>query len=130
MPQQRLTRILCLMGWMAFIGSAICHLSAQTAPDLSTVPPDLTIPALSEGEPAPGKRVRLVLNKDGPPVILYLPTDWVPEKSFPILVELPGNGNFRNAYGDSCTGLPEDCKLGYGFERRQGHDLAVFAVPE
>ena len=42
-------------------------------PDIQSVPPDLVVPALSEGTPAAGKRVRHGLNT------LCLPTDWKPD---------------------------------------------------
>lgn len=102
-----------------FIG--LCaDLAADPLPDISTVPTDLSIPEISDGPPAAGKRVRLELFKDTPPVILYLPDDWVPDKKFPMIVELAGNGNFQNEYGDTSTGLPEGSKLGYGLSGGKG----------
>jgi hypothetical protein len=95
-------------------------LSAAPLPDISTVPADLSIPELSDGSPGAGKRVRLELLEDTPPVILYLPTDWVPEKKFPVIVELAGNGNFKNDYGETSSGLPEGSKLGYGLSGGKG----------
>jgi len=56
-----------------------------------------------------------------PPVVLYLPTDWTPEKRFPVLVELAGNGNFRNGFGDVSTGRPEGSKLGFGLSGGAGY---------
>jgi hypothetical protein len=38
----------------------------------------------------------------------------------PVLVELTGNGGFTNAYGDVCSGLPEDAVLGYGLSSGRG----------
>jgi hypothetical protein len=82
--------------------------------------------------------VRLQLFANTPPVVLYLPADWTSEKKFPVIVELPGNGNFRNAFGDVSSGRPEDSKLGYGlsggrsfvwvcvpFLNRAGDDIAI-----
>ena len=46
--------------------------------------------------------MRLQLFEGTPPVILYLPADLSPERKFPVIVELPGNGNFKNAFGDLC----------------------------
>lgn len=31
-----------------------------------------------------------------------------------MFVELPGNGDYQDANGDRCSGLPEDCVMGYG----------------
>jgi hypothetical protein len=95
-------------------------LSAAPLPDISTVPADLSIPELSDGAPGAGKRARLELLEGAPPVILYLPTDWVPEKKFPVIVELAGNGNFKNDYGETSSGLPEGSKLGYGLSGGKG----------
>ena len=47
-------------------------------------------------------------------MVLYLPTDWTPEKRFPVIVEYAGNGNYQNKYGDVSTGRPEGSQLGYG----------------
>mgnify|MGYP003867963135 CR=1 FL=1 len=53
-------------------------------------------------------------------MVLYLPTDWSPEKKFPVIVEFAGNGNYRNAYGDVSTGRPEGSQLGYGLSGGAG----------
>ena len=95
-------------------------LHAEPLPDISSVQADLSVPELSDGPPGAGKRVRLELFKDTPPVILYLPTDWAPGKKFPVLIELAGNGNYKNSYGDTSSGLPEGSKLGYGLSGGEG----------
>ncbi|MBE2285240.1 MAG: hypothetical protein IAE77_17405 [Prosthecobacter sp.] len=89
-------------------------LVAAELPDIQTVPPDLVVPALSEGTPAAGKRVRLGLN------VLYLPTDWKADTKWPVIVELAGNGGYKNKYGDVSTGLPEGSNLGYGLSGGKG----------
>lgn len=89
-------------------------LVAAELPDIQSVPPDLVVPALSEGTPAAGKRVRLGLN------ILYLPTDWKADTKWPVIVELAGNGGYKNKYGDVSTGLPEGSNLGYGLSGGKG----------
>ncbi|MFZ9935817.1 MAG: hypothetical protein ACO3JG_02025 [Luteolibacter sp.] len=106
---------LCLATWL---GCAVVR--AETAPEMSTVPADLEIPEMSEGAPGPGKRVRLALFANTPAVVLHLPGDWTPERRFPVLIELAGNGNYRNAYGDVSTGRPEDSRLGYGLSGGRG----------
>lgn len=93
--------------------SAAC-LHAAELPDIRTVPADLEVPALSEGPPAPGKRVKQGLH------VLYLPTDWKPGVKMPVIVELAGNGNYKNQYGDVSEGVPEGSNLGYGFSGGKG----------
>ena len=107
--------------WVAaFLACACAALHAAPLPDISTVPADLSVPELSDGPPGAGKRVRLELFEGTPPVILYLPTDWVPDKKFPVIVELAGNGNYKNSFGDTSSGLPEGSKLGYGLSGGKG----------
>jgi hypothetical protein len=89
-------------------------LVAAELPDIQSVPPDLVVPALSENTPAAGKRVRHGLN------ILYLPTDWKADTKWPVIVELAGNGGYKNKYGDVSTGLPEGSNLGYGLSGGKG----------
>ena len=83
-------------------------------PDMRSVPADLEVPALSEGPPAAGKRVRQGLS------VLYLPTDWKAETKWPVIVELAGNGGYTNQFGDVSTGLPEGSNLGYGLSGGKG----------
>ncbi|MCX7008096.1 MAG: GDSL-type esterase/lipase family protein, partial [Kiritimatiellaeota bacterium] len=86
-------------------------------PDISSVPPDLTVPPLTEGAPAPGARVKHYLSEfKGTQLyhVLYLPTDWKPGARYPVIVEYAGNGGYTNKYGDISTGVPEGSKLGYG----------------
>jgi hypothetical protein len=92
-------------------------------PDISTVPRDLATPAMTAGQPAPCRRVRVT-----PPEYkgtevhhsLYLPTDWRRGRTYPVIVEYAGNGPYRNRFGDTCTGRPEDCNLGYGLSGGKG----------
>ncbi len=89
-------------------------LFAQELPDIHTIPADLEVPALSAGPPAAGKRVKVGLH------VLYLPTDWKPGVTMPVLVELAGNGGYTNKFGDVSTGLPEGSNLGYGLSAGRG----------
>ena len=93
---------------------------ASPVPDMAPVPADLKVPETGDGPPRAGKRVRFELFRGSPAAVVYLPGDWSPDRKFPVLVELPGNGNFRNRHGDVCTGLPEDCSLGYGLTGGKG----------
>lgn len=46
---------------------------------------------------------------------------WSPEKKWPVIVELPENGGYKDALGDECRGRPEDCLL--GFKMSGGHNF-------
>ncbi|MDI9396552.1 MAG: hypothetical protein QM531_01990 [Candidatus Pacebacteria bacterium] len=63
-------------------------------PDVLTIPADLENPVLADGKPAPGKAVLQSLPRYAGTEVthaLYLPTDWSPNKRFPVLVEYLGN---------------------------------------
>ena len=97
-----------------FLG-LVCRASA--APDIRSVAPDLIVPPLSEGAPAPGRRVKQTLpgwRSDAVYHVLHLPTDWSPDKKRPLIVEYAGNGRYQNRYGDVSTGRPEDSRMGFG----------------
>ena len=87
---------------------------AETAPDITPVPQDLTPPPVIAGEPAPGKRVLQALpayRNTSVRHALYLPTDWEKGRSYPVLVEYAGNSR-TVAGGQSC--------LGYGLSGGRG----------
>ncbi len=87
------------------------------ARDIRDVPEDLKVPGLSEGKPAPGRRVRLSLPEyEGTDVhhLLYLPSDWREGAKHPVIVEYAGNGPYHDSFGDSSDGSVEGSKLGYG----------------
>lgn len=105
--------------------SLACMLGASAAelPDIRTVLADLTVPALTEGAPAAGKRVKHTLPgaaSDRVYHVLYLPTDWKPGAKLPVLVEFAGNGGYSNQFGDISTGRPEGSNLGYGLSAGRG----------
>ena len=93
-------------------------------PDIRTVPPDLALPPTFETNPSPGIRMK---QKDREyrdtqvHHLLYLPTDWHPDRRYPVIVEYAGNGNYRNEYGDVSLGLPEGSNLGYGASGGRGY---------
>jgi acetyl esterase/lipase len=78
---------------------------------------DLTVPAVTNESPSPGARVRQ-FNKDyvGSKVYhtLYLPTDWHPDKKYPVIVEYAGN-KWRTSLG-----TVEGSSLGYGISGGTG----------
>ena len=84
---------------------------------------DLALPEVTQGDPAAGKRVAAVTLKwqrSEVRHVLYLPHDWRPGQVYPVLVEYPGNGGYRNDLGDVSDGTPESCMLGYGLSGGQG----------
>lgn len=101
--------------------------------DLSSIMPDLTVPVCQEGIPAAGARVaQTTAGWAGTAAhhSLYLPSDWKPGTKFPVLVEYPGNGNYRNKFGDVSTGRVEDGRLGYGISGGKGFIWVVMPFVE
>ncbi len=97
---------------LALASEAVC----AELPDLSSVPPDLILPAVSRTTPAPGLRIPAAApgwEATAVSHLLYLPTDWKPAAKFPVLVEWTGN-QYKGPTGDSCAGTPEGAKLGFG----------------
>jgi len=91
--------------------------AASDLSDLASIPPDLKTPPMTQDAPAAGKRVRQTTPGWESTAVyhaLYLPKNWKPGAKFPVIVEYPGNGGFRNKLGDVCNGTPEGCNLGYG----------------
>lgn len=83
---------------IAALVNAPCLLAGDIDGDihssLVSVKPDLTTPPATDHAPAPGERVRQV-NKNYAATevhhLLYLPTDWVKGKKYPVIVEYAGN---------------------------------------
>ncbi len=91
--------------------------------DLSSVAPDLTTPAMVEGDPAPGRRVKQTTAGWEATAVhhaLYLPRDWKAGGRFPVIVEYAGNGGYKNAFGDVSHGTVEGSNLGYGISGGEG----------
>ena len=80
---------------------------------------DLVTPKMTEGQPAAGKRVRQVSSEYRETKVyhsLFLPTNWVKEKTFPVLVEYTGN-KFPAGKG---SGEVKDANFGYGLSGGEG----------
>jgi hypothetical protein len=91
--------------------------------DLPAIKPDLVTPVMKEAAPAPGVRVKQQLPDKRDTKIyhaLYLPTNWTADRSWPVLVEYPGNGPYANNLGDTNSGFVEDCNLAYGLSGGEG----------
>jgi hypothetical protein len=91
--------------------------------DLSSVPEDLATPRAEAGAPGAGRRVfQTTPGWEGTAVrhTLYLPERWSADARLPVLIEYAGNGGYRNAHGDECTGQVEDCHLGFGITAGKG----------
>jgi hypothetical protein len=91
------------------------------APEWKRPPGRLDVPVVEDHAPAAGKRVRYRLAPDadnGIYGVLNLPEDWSPGKSFPVIVEFPGN----QFYGPACysSGFPDQCVIGYGMSKGRG----------
>lgn len=98
--------------------------------DINSVPFDLTIPAITNEPPSAGKRVKQKLeNYEATEVyhVIYLPENWGKGGKYPVIVEFPGNGPYKNQYGDVCSGKPDDAHLGYGIGG--GKDFIWIVVP-
>jgi hypothetical protein len=105
------------------IASVCAAVQTNSIPDISTVPPDLEVPPLSDAAPAPGLRVKQTLPAWRQTVVyhvLYLPKDWQPTRRYPVIVEYAGNGGYTNKFGDISGGRPEGSKLGYGMSAGKG----------
>jgi len=108
---------------LLILASTLHGAHAQELPDIRDVAADLTVPEMVEEAPAPGKRVRAVTAGWEDTAVhhaLYLPPDWTPQARLPVLVELPGNGRYQNAYGDTSDGMVSGCRLGYGISGGRG----------
>jgi hypothetical protein len=96
---------------------------AVDLPDLSAVPPELTVPEVTDGVPLAGRRVRQTTaewKRTSVNHTLYLPTDWRPDARYPVIVEYAGNGGYRNAFGDVSDGTVDGSRLGYGLTAGRG----------
>jgi len=112
---------LCGRLWLAAFVAVGAY--AEELPDLSNVPRDLVVPEVSSAPPAPGLRsVQTTAGWQGTQVYhtIYLPVDWKAGGRFPVIVEYPGNGNYKNAFGDVSDGSVEGCRLGYGISGGRG----------
>lgn len=99
------------------------NLNASEPVNLNSLLSDLTVPAVTDDKPQAGKRVwqsNPGFEQTEIAHALYLPSDWKPGKTYPVIMEYPGNGGFKNALGDRSQGRVQDCKLGYGLSGGKG----------
>jgi len=116
--------LLMIASWMTLLllTDVSGHAQEDQWPDIRSAEADLHVPAVLQSPPAAGKRVRRTIipqttgswNSATVYHSLYLPGDWSAEKQWPVIVELPGNGGYKDPLGDECSGRPEDCHFGYG----------------
>lgn len=98
-------------------------LPAAEPNNLNNLSSDLTLPAVTHEKPQPGKRVwqkNPGFEQTEIAHALYLPPDWKPGKTYPVIMEYPGNGGFSNSLGDRSRGRVQDCKLGFGLSGGKG----------
>jgi hypothetical protein len=123
---------------MIFIGSNLVYVTrrdfllqaaaASALPDIRSIEPDLETPPMVAAAPGAGRRVRgSRLPHTAVYHALYLPTGWSPRRRYPVIVELAGNGNYRNQHGDESLGVPEGSNLGYGISG--GREYIWLCVP-
>jgi hypothetical protein len=101
---------------------AVLQASAQSV-DWKSIPLDVIVPAVTQGAPAPGRRVpQTTAGWECTEVhhLLTLPADWRPGQKYPVLIEYAGNGYYADARGDTCDGSVEGCVLGYGISAGKG----------
>lgn len=119
------------VGGGCFEGGWNFVMAADEYPDIRTVAADLQVPEIVEDVPAAGRRVRQTLadwQQTDVYHVLFLPQNWTPHaRKYPVLVEWAGNGGYANAWGDTCSGRPEGCKLGYGLSA--GQDFIWLCLP-
>lgn len=123
--------IVGVLGWIAASGG-LCQAQSKTNErlNLNDLPSIVSVPSVESGEPQPGKRVWWTVpgyEDWNVPVALYLPPQWSPKKTCPVIFEYPGNGGYRNALGDSSEGTVDGCKLGYGWSL--GQDTIWVSLP-
>lgn len=97
--------------------------------DVHTFLHDVFPPALTTGEPAPGTWVRQThadYRTTRAYHCVYLPTDWQPGRRYPVLAGFPGNGPYRNRFGDRSGGRPEDNPMGIGVTGGRGFIVLGF----
>jgi hypothetical protein len=80
---------------------------------------DLVTPTMTDEAPGPGRRVRQVAPEYAGTEVyhaLYLPSDWSPDASLPVIVEYTGN----EWAASGSTGEVRDANLGYGISGGEG----------
>lgn len=96
---------------VVFASFSLVVTTAISAEDQLGIEPDLEVPDVVDGPPRPGKRVRQQLPRYGQTDVyhlLYLPREWEPGRTYPVVVEYAGN-----KWRDS-AGTVEGSSLGYG----------------
>ena len=113
----------CLSGWLLGLCFLPTMMVGQELPDVTSVAADLEVPVMVTDGPGAGKRVRAVTTGwEGTEVhhALWLPPEWKRTSKWPVVVELAGNGGYKNKYGDACDGSVAGCRLGYGMSGGRG----------
>ena len=93
----------------------------EAPPDALNIPADLRQPAVSAGEPAPGRLVLQQLPAYAGTAVrhaLWLPEDWTPDRRFPVIVEYLGN-----------TRQVKDGLIGGGMGISGGRDFIWVVLP-
>ena len=116
-------RIMSLLRRTLLMILCLLSIAAQAQTNLNEVLCILTVPHVVSAAPSAGKRVvATTLNWSGTDVhhALYLPEDWKPGGTYPVIVEYAGNGGYKNKLGDVSEGTVEGCAMGYGLSAGRG----------
>lgn len=108
---------------LACLCFSLLPISAQEQPNLNDLPVLFEVPAMVDGAPTPGRRVKQVSPDWARSSVyhaLYLPTDWKAGRAWPVILEYPGNGGYSNQFGDVSNGTVEACEMGYGLSQGKG----------
>ncbi|MBI4979505.1 MAG: hypothetical protein HZC28_18655 [Spirochaetes bacterium] len=107
----------------------IRHLIALCILFTGIVYAQMKTPAMTTGNPAPGSRVKVIVPEYAGTDVhhtLYLPPEWKPNGTYPVMIEY--TGNYFPASGS--TGKVEDANLGYGLTAGKGFIWAVLPFIE
>ncbi|MBB3207543.1 hypothetical protein FHS27_003368 [Rhodopirellula rubra] len=104
----------------AIVCAAFTSLTASVSADEAIDAFELTTPVMTDEQPGAGRRVRQITPEYAGTSVyhaLYLPADWKPGGSYPVIVEYTGNRWEPSA----STGRVEDANLGYGLSGGRGY---------
>ena len=104
------------MSWMLVCVGRSQNVNVMRSSDLHSIVPDLTVPTMVAGEPKAGRRVKQQWSEyqgTGVYHVLYLPSNWKPDKKYPVIFEYAGN-KYQSGPLDISTGKVEGSQLGYG----------------
>ncbi len=115
---------------LAILLASAAIICGEDPNNIHSLPSDLNVPEVTNEVAAAGRRVRIYLpeyKETDLYHVVYLPPEWNNKQKLPVIFEYPGNGGYKNKYGDISNGRVEDCKLGYGISG--GHGFIWVSLP-